>query len=94
MGPTDHQPSETHVERDLQNCKMRNKLLQATKSVISHVLEQERMQRGTAHKAQNRLLPSCWWPRPGGGGATSLLRAVARGCRSGEKFHLFPGDAA
>ena len=40
MGPTD-QPRETHVERDLQNCKMRNLLLQATKSVLSHLLEQE-----------------------------------------------------
>ena len=94
MGPTDHQPSETRVESDLQNYKMRNLLLHATTSVISHLLERERMQRGTAHKAQNRLLPSCWWLRPGRGGAASLLRAVARGCRSGEKFHLSPGDAA
>ena len=33
MGPID-QPCETRVERDLQNCKMRNLLLQATKSVL------------------------------------------------------------
>lgn len=94
MGPTNQQPSETCVERDLQNGKMRNVLLQATKSVVSRLLEQEGMQRGTAHEAQNRLLPSCWWLRPGGGGAASLLMAVARGRRSGGKCHLFPGDAA
>lgn len=48
MGPTNQQPSETCVERDLQNGKMRNVLLQATKSVVSRLLEQEGMQRGTA----------------------------------------------
>ena len=52
MGPTD-QPRENRVERDLQNCKMIKLLLQATKSVLSHLLEQERTQRETAHKAES-----------------------------------------